>query len=161
MSSPDSFGQLDLSILGIGTEYPPFSLKPDAVETLARRFHNVDGNGMKKVLSINRFTGIEVRHNIFFLDKSFVCGERSALTLPTQSRSSIGTPDHSVVNHPDPPSVEELHKVFMKDGVPLAIRASQKAITEAGISAAQIVSVLHFTPCMNKKSPQSHKRTTH
>lgn len=60
MSSPNSFGQLDLSILGIGTEYPPYTLKPDAVETLAKRFHNVDGDGMKKVLSINRFTGIEV-----------------------------------------------------------------------------------------------------
>lgn len=45
-----------------------------------------------------------------------------------------------MVNHPDPPSVEELHKVFISDGVPLAIRASQKAITEAGISLAQIVS---------------------
>lgn len=60
MSSPNSFGQLGLSILGVGTQYPPYSLKPDAVETLAKRFHNVDGDSMKKVLSINRFTGIEV-----------------------------------------------------------------------------------------------------
>lgn len=60
MSSPNSFGQLDLSILGVGTEYPPHSLKPEAVRTLAERFHNADGDAMKKVLSINRFTGIEV-----------------------------------------------------------------------------------------------------
>lgn len=60
MSSPDSFGQLGLSILGVGVQYPPYSLKPDAVETLAKRFHNADGMAMKKVLSINQYTGIEV-----------------------------------------------------------------------------------------------------
>lgn len=60
MSAPHSFGQLGLSILGVGTQYPPYNLKSDAVETLAKRFHNADGDAMKKVLSINRFTGIEV-----------------------------------------------------------------------------------------------------
>lgn len=60
MSSPNTFGQLGLSILGVGTEYPPHILKPDALELLAHRFHNADGDAMKKVLSINRFTGIDV-----------------------------------------------------------------------------------------------------
>lgn len=60
-SGTDIFGQLGLSILGVGTEYPPHILKPDAVTTLAKRFHNVHGDAMKKVLTINRFTGIEVR----------------------------------------------------------------------------------------------------
>lgn len=63
MSSPNSSGQLGLSILGVGTQYPPYNLKPDAVDTLAKRFHNADGDSMKKVLSINRFTGIEVSPN--------------------------------------------------------------------------------------------------
>lgn len=61
MSSPNSFGQLSLSILGLGTQYPPYSLKSDAVDTLARRYHNADSASMKKVLSINKFTGIDVR----------------------------------------------------------------------------------------------------
>lgn len=61
MSSPNRFGQLSLSILGLGTQYPPYSLKPDAVDTLARRYHNADSTSMKKVLSINKFTGIDVR----------------------------------------------------------------------------------------------------
>lgn len=30
---------LNLSILGLGVEYPPFSLGPEALETLARRFY--------------------------------------------------------------------------------------------------------------------------
>lgn len=57
-----------------------------------------------------------------------------------QTRSSIGDPDHPVVNHPDPPSVEELHQVFISDGVPLAVSASRKAIAEAGLELEQIVS---------------------
>lgn len=60
MASPNSFGQLGLSILGLGTQYPPYALKPDAVDTLARRYHDADSAAMKKVLSINRFTGIDV-----------------------------------------------------------------------------------------------------
>lgn len=57
-----------------------------------------------------------------------------------QTRSSIGEPNHPVVNHPDPPSVEELHQVFINEGVPLAVSASQKAIAEARINLDQIVS---------------------
>lgn len=60
MSSPNSFGQLGLSILGLGTQYPPHALRPDAVDTLAKRYHNAESASMKKVLSINRFTGIDV-----------------------------------------------------------------------------------------------------
>lgn len=60
MASPNSFGQLGLSILGLGTQYPPYALKPNAVDTLAKRYHDADGAAMKKVLSINRFTGIDV-----------------------------------------------------------------------------------------------------
>lgn len=60
MSSPTSFGQLGLSVLGLGTQYPPYTLKPDAVEILAKRYHNAESPSMQKVLSINRFTGIDV-----------------------------------------------------------------------------------------------------
>ncbi len=30
---------LNLSILGLGVEYPPFQLGPEALETLAKRFY--------------------------------------------------------------------------------------------------------------------------
>ncbi len=30
---------LNLSIVGLGVDYPPFSLGPDALETLANRFY--------------------------------------------------------------------------------------------------------------------------
>lgn len=58
--SANSFGQLGLSIIGLGTQYPPYGLKPDAIDTLVHRYHNADAPAMKKILSINKYTGIEV-----------------------------------------------------------------------------------------------------
>lgn len=112
--SPNTFGQLGLSITGLGTQYPPYALKPDAIDTLAKRYH-ADSPSMKKVCAINQFTGID-------------------------TRSSIGNPDHPVVNHLGPPSIADLHDVFMNDGVPLAVSAARKAIAEASIDLDEIVS---------------------
>lgn len=49
-----------------------------------------------------------------------------------------------MVNKPDPPSIGDLHNVFMTDGVPLAVSAAQKAIAEAGIDLEQVVSFVHL-----------------
>lgn len=122
MAPPNSFGQLGLSILGVGSQYPPYGLKPDAIDTLAKRYHP-ESPSMKKVCAINQFTGID-------------------------TRSSIGNPDHPVVNHPDPPSIAQLHEVFMNDGVPLAVSAARKAIAEARIDLDQIVSFLLPPPTL-------------
>lgn len=141
MSPPNnSCGQLGLSILGVGTTYPPFSLKPDAIDTLANRFHDANSTSMRKVLSINRFTGIDVGtlplHSRDAAHGSLIW---TVLTYP-QTRSSIGDPDHPIVNNHDPPSIEELHNVFISDGVPLAVSAARKALTEAGVDLKEIVS---------------------
>lgn len=39
MASPEEPQDLGLSILGLGTQYPPHSLKPDALEVLSKRFY--------------------------------------------------------------------------------------------------------------------------
>lgn len=82
---------------------------------------------MKKVLSINAFTGID-------------------------TRSSIGTPDHPVVNQDKAPTIKELHDVFISDGVPLAVTASQKAIREAKIDVSQITHIVSTT-CTDSANP--------
>lgn len=82
---------------------------------------------MKKVLAINRYTGID-------------------------QRSSIGNPDHPLVNQPKPPTVDELHKVFMSDGVPLAVQASRKAMAEARVEANQITHMVSTT-CTDSANP--------
>ncbi|KAK8111401.1 thiolase-like protein [Apiospora kogelbergensis] len=127
MAIPDnSFGELGLAITGIGSKYPPYGLKPEEVQKLADGYYP-DSAAMKKVLSINRFTGIE-------------------------SRSSIGTSDHPIVNKPEAPSIRELHETFMSDGVPLAIEASRKAIAEARIDLSEITHIV-ATTCTDSANP--------
>ncbi|KAI1760250.1 thiolase-like protein [Hypoxylon sp. FL1150] len=126
MASPNTFGELGLSVVGLGAQYPPNLLKPNEVNKLAAKFHP-DSPAMQKVLSINKFTGID-------------------------TRSSVGTSDHVLVNQPEPPSIAELHKTFMSDGVPLAIEASRKAIAEAGIDISQITHIVSTT-CTDSANP--------
>jgi fungal type III polyketide synthase len=82
---------------------------------------------MSKVLSINQFTGIE-------------------------TRSSIGTSEHPLVNEPEPPSIADLHATFMSDGVPLAISAARKALAEARVDASQITHIVSTT-CTDSANP--------
>ncbi|TRX94261.1 hypothetical protein FHL15_004728 [Xylaria flabelliformis] len=122
----DTFGELGLSIIGLGAQYPPNNLKSDELATLAARFHP-ESPAMQRVLSINRFTGIE-------------------------TRSSIGTSEHPLVNNAAPPSIADLHATFMSDGVPLAVEASQKALAEAHLDASQITHVVSTT-CTDSANP--------
>lgn len=130
MAAPQSsFQGLELSILGVGSQYPPYALKPDAVEALGKRFYP-DSPAMKKVLDINRYTGIE-------------------------ARSSIGNPDHPLVNGPKAPSIAELHSTFMSDGVPLAISAARRALADAGLGDDDVAQITHVvsTTCTDSANP--------
>lgn len=82
---------------------------------------------MKKVLGVNQYTGID-------------------------SRSSIGTPDHPLVNQDKAPSIKEIHEIFMSDGVPLAVSAARKAIKESGIDLSQITHIVSTT-CTDSANP--------
>ncbi|KAJ8084116.1 hypothetical protein PM082_002883 [Marasmius tenuissimus] len=81
---------------------------------------------MKKVLSINRNTGI--------------------------LRSSIITPEHPFVNQTDAPSMDALHDMFNAAGVPLAAAAARKAMEEARIDISQITHVVSTT-CTDAAHP--------
>jgi type III polyketide synthase len=82
---------------------------------------------MKKVLMINNYTGID-------------------------TRSAIGNVDHPIANQEKAPSIADLCKIFLKDGVALAVTAARKAITEAGIDIAQITHIVSTT-CTNSANP--------
>ncbi|KAH7185862.1 thiolase-like protein [Fusarium flagelliforme] len=126
MAAPSAFGELGLSIIGLSAEYPPHSLDYTCINTLSDRFYP-DTPSMKKVLGINRYTGID-------------------------TRSSIGTPDHPAVNKKEAPSIAELHSIFQSDGVPLAIRAARKAIDEAKIDTRFITHIV-ATTCTDSANP--------
>jgi type III polyketide synthase len=82
---------------------------------------------MRKVLSINRHTGINTRSSISELDHPLVSGEKT-------------------------PSIIEIHERFMSDGVPLAIKAARKAIVEARIDLSEITHVVSST-CTDSANP--------
>ncbi|KAL8936364.1 MAG: hypothetical protein Q9216_004970 [Gyalolechia sp. 2 TL-2023] len=117
---------LNLSLVGLGVEYPPFLVGPEALETLANRFYP-SSTALKKVLSINRFTGID-------------------------TRSAIGDVDHPLVNQPKAPSIKELNDLFLKEGVRLSVNACKKAIKEWGGSVDDITHVVSTT-CTNSANP--------
>lgn len=39
MAAPTEFEELGLSIVGLGTQYPPYSIKPAELDVLSGRFH--------------------------------------------------------------------------------------------------------------------------
>ena len=82
---------------------------------------------LTKVLSINKFTGIE-------------------------QRSAIGNIDHPIVNQPKPPTIKQLNELFMEDGVKLSVGACQKAIQEWG---GEIGCITHMvsTTCTSSANP--------
>lgn len=95
MSSTNDSGQLGLAVLGIGTQYPPYELKSDAIDTLVRRYHNADSPAMKKVMSINRYTGIEVtgpsltpRHEVWLTPNPRVVRQLATLITPLSTNQN-------------------------------------------------------------------------
>ncbi|KAI1436518.1 thiolase-like protein [Xylaria sp. CBS 124048] len=125
-TSPAPFGELGLSIIGLGVEYPPNSLTSAELAKVAAKFYP-ETPAMTKVLRINRITGIE-------------------------TRSSVGTSEHPIVNKPQAPTIAELHETFMNEGVPLAIAAARKALAEAHLDPSQITHVVSTT-CTDSANP--------
>ncbi|TGO61903.1 hypothetical protein BOTNAR_0122g00250 [Botryotinia narcissicola] len=82
---------------------------------------------MKKVCTINNYTGIET------------C-------------SAIGTVDHPMANMDRAPTIAELCSIFLKDGVALAVTACRKALHEAHLLPSDITHVVSTT-CTNSANP--------
>ncbi|KAF3401899.1 Polyketide synthase 5 [Penicillium rolfsii] len=116
-----------LYITGLGSQYPPYLLSPEDLEDLAARFHDVNNPGIKKLLRINRSTGIETRSAV----KPYEAG------FATQA---------------DPPSISEIDRFFRQAGVNLAVQACQKALAEARVSPQQITHTVAVT-CTNSGNP--------
>jgi len=125
-STQATFGELGLSINGVGATYPPFSLVPQDLDRMTARWYP-DTPAMKKIKTINYYTGIE-------------------------QRSSVGPCDHPLVNQEKAPSMGEICKVFHDDGIPLAVSAAKKAIADAGIDLTDITHIVSTT-CTNSANP--------
>ena len=74
---------------------------------------------MQDLLSINQNTGI-------------------------QRRSSLIHQNHPLLNQ-DAPSISQLHQIFVQEGVPLAVKAAQKALQEAQIDKDRVTHIVCTT----------------
>ncbi|PBP18793.1 chalcone and stilbene synthase domain-containing protein [Diplocarpon rosae] len=120
------FGELNLSITGIGVEYPPHLLDPKCLDTICER-HYSESPALTKIRMINNYTGIE-------------------------TRSAIGTVDHPMANMERAPTINQLCDIFLRDGVALSVTAARKALHEAQISPLDITHVVSTT-CTNSANP--------
>ncbi|KAJ5164934.1 uncharacterized protein N7500_006764 [Penicillium coprophilum] len=116
-----------LYITGLGSQYPPYLLGPDDLEKLAARFHDVSRPGMRKLLQVNRSTGIETRSAIRPYEVGFA------------------TQVHA-------PSISEIDQFFRQAGVDLAVEACEKALDDAHITPQQITHTIGVT-CTNQGNP--------
>ncbi|KAH7029243.1 chalcone and stilbene synthase domain-containing protein [Microdochium trichocladiopsis] len=126
MALPTPTNDPQLSIIGIGVQYPPSSLAPVELSKLAKK-HYPDSPSMSKVLAINEQTGI-------------------------LRRSSVVTVDHPLLNQATPATIDRLHKFYMSRGVPLAVTAARKAVAEARIRPSDITHIVSTT-CTNSANP--------
>ncbi|KXJ88015.1 type Iii polyketide synthase [Microdochium bolleyi] len=117
---------LQLSILGLGVQYPAYSLPPSAISDLARR-HYGDSPAMTRVLHVNEKTGIT-------------------------TRSSVVEMSESLLNQPTPPTIAEIHQQYMAKGLPLATSACRKALAEASLGPSDITHIV-ATTCTDSANP--------
>ncbi|TLD05217.1 uncharacterized protein PgNI_09997 [Pyricularia grisea] len=119
-----------LYITGLGSQFPPHLFGPEKLEELARRLYDVEKPALKKLLQINRSTGIE-------------------------TRASVGTFETtSFASRPDPPSIAELNDLFRDSaGVDLATRACRKALDEWGGDASTEITHTVAVTCTNQGNP--------
>lgn len=108
----------DVSIQAVQRMLTQLSTPPPALLTSFR---------LEKVLSINKYTGIE-------------------------TRSTIATVDHPLANQPEPPSIAELSEVFLEHGVKLSVEACLKAVAQWGGDLSDLTHIVAVT-CTNSANP--------
>lgn len=82
---------------------------------------------LEKVLYINEYTGIE-------------------------TRSTIATIDHPLISRPEPPTIAELSKIFLEQGVKLSVEACRKAVATWGGDLSDLTHIVSVT-CTNSANP--------
>ncbi|KAI3391560.1 hypothetical protein diail_7154 [Diaporthe ilicicola] len=117
-----------LWITGIGTQYPPYSLGPEKLEKFANRFHDVEKPGLKKLLQINKTTGIDTR------------------------ASAIDYGCDFTDTNPCPRSISELDTFYRAAGVDITVQACRKALEEWGGTYQDITHTVAVT-CTNQGTP--------
>ncbi|KAI8722887.1 hypothetical protein NCS52_00434000 [Fusarium sp. LHS14.1] len=110
-----------LWIMGLGHQYGAYLCGPERLEELATRFYDVEAPGLKKLLQVNRTSGIDQRPSV-------------------QDMSSS-----PLLHRPEMPTITDLNAIWYKAGVDLCARACRKALKEWGGDLSEITHVVACT----------------
>ncbi|KAF2164608.1 hypothetical protein M409DRAFT_25004 [Zasmidium cellare ATCC 36951] len=121
-----SLDTVDIRVVGLGVQYPENRISPDDLDDLIDR-HYPDSKTLKKLSIINRSTKIN-------------------------SRPAILQTADEILNRKSPPSIAELDKVFLSEGVKLSVTACQQALKNWGGDAVEITHMVSVT-CTNTANP--------
>ncbi|KAK3692313.1 chalcone synthase B [Podospora appendiculata] len=117
-----------LWITGLASQYPPHLLGPERMDEIAARFdHDLESPGLKKLLQVNRHTGIKTRAMVSTYEDGFGTG-------------------------PEPPSIADIDAYFRQAGVDLAAQACRKALRESGCGPEDITHTVAVT-CTTEGNP--------
>ncbi|KAK3333748.1 chalcone synthase B [Cercophora scortea] len=117
-----------LWITGLASQYPPHLIQPEKLDDAAARFgHDLESPGLKKLLQVNRHTGIKTRSMVSTYQDGFATGSEL-------------------------PSIVEIDNYFRQVGVDLAAQACRKALRESGYGPEDITHTVAVT-CTNEGNP--------
>ncbi|KAM7213623.1 Thiolase-like protein [Rhypophila decipiens] len=113
--------QPGLWVTGLGHQYPAHLWRPEFIDEVATRFYDIEQVGIKKLLQINRATGID-------------------------QRPSVMDPNSSPILHrPEMPTITDLNAIWHKAGVDLSAQACRKALKEWGGALSDITHIVACT----------------
>ncbi|KAK4100108.1 thiolase-like protein [Parathielavia hyrcaniae] len=116
-----------LWITGIASQYPPHLLAPERLGEFAEMFFDVEKPALKRLLHINKRSGIE-------------------------TRASIGDLQTGIASQPKAPTLADLDRFYRQAGVDLAAQACRGALKEWGGRPCDITHTVAVT-CTNQGNP--------
>ncbi|KAK4934353.1 hypothetical protein LTR10_024361 [Elasticomyces elasticus] len=111
-----------LTVMGLGCSWPANVMEPKDLEEYAAKLYDLDkAPAIKKMLAINRQTGIKTRSILW-----------------DQDTEMMWNPDRA-------PDIKEIDEYFRAKAVPLAVKSCKKALKEWGGSLSDITHVVAVT----------------
>ena len=120
---------MSLSILSIGTATPNYSISQDRAATIAKKFCSRNEKESTLLDTLYRRTRIEKRGSVLLQEENETLPQHSFFSQDFE-KSLSG------------PTTAARMEYFEKEALPLALRASQKALLESGLSPAKITHLI-------------------
>jgi fungal type III polyketide synthase len=140
-----------LWITGLGAQYPPYLLGPEKLDRMAKKFYDIESPGysIKPAPSLNLFADVSALSRSRCRLKKLLAINR---TTGIQTRAAIRSYETGFANQSEAPSINEIDEFYRQAGVDLTVQACRKALKECGCSYEQVTHTIGVT-CTNQGNP--------